>query len=412
MRLLFSFVGILATTTLVAAPAGFVKTNIPLSAPPVGLAFDALGTLYALEGAAFGDNEATLRVIHSDGSFGPSFPILGDDPSNFFVGSMTFDPIGGRLLITDNTADGRLYAITPTGVQETIAMGVAGISGVAVRDSGEIFVSTSPFGSAGAVLQVNPISGLTTTVLGGLGFGAGLAFDANGDLIVQDANTTTFRGQLRRLPTSLVDGQLSFGSPVPLLADMQSAAGVVTIGDGIFTTGSGGLFHVVGAPLAEASFDANGKTSQYATAVAYTPGTQPFESFAGLNGGRLAYMADFGFVVQDSFVTMITPAEPGDYNGDGHVDSLDYNVWRGAFGTDASATDGNRDGHVDGADYVLWRNHLPPVIVGAATAATNIVPEYVSATQIVFILLSWMMPRRYRTALEPIQGQSRQTLTT
>lgn len=412
MRILMAFSGILVATNLVAAPAGFVKSTIPLDAPPVGLAFDALGTLYALEGAAFGSNEATLRVIHSDGSFGPSFPIIGDDPSNFFVGSMTFDPIGGRLLITDNTADGRLYAVTPTGVQETIAMGIAGIGGVAVRDSGEIFVSTSPFGSPGAVLQVDRDTGLPTIVSDGLGYGAGLAFAASGDLVIQDANTSTFRGRLQKSPISLVDGHLSFGTPEPLLVDMQSAAGLVTVGDGIFTTGSGGLFHVTGTPLAEVSFDAKGMASQFATAVAFASGTQPFESFAGLNGGRLAYMADFGFAAQDSFVTMITPAEPGDYNGDGHVDALDYTVWRGTFSADEPAADGNRDGHVDGADYVLWRKNFSPVIAGAATAATNIVPECVSAAQIVFILLPWMMPRRYRTALEPIQGQSRQTQAT
>lgn len=358
MRLLLAFVGILVTTTAVAAPPGFVKTTIPLNAPPAGLAFDAAGTLYALEGAAFGENEATLRVIHPDGSFGPSFPIVGDDASNFFVGSMTFDALGNRLLITDNTADGRLYAVTPTGAQQTIAMGIAGIGGVAVRGSGEIFVSTSPFGSAGAVLQVDRTTGLTTTVLGGLGYGAGLAFDSSDDLIVQDANTTTFRGQLQRLPISLVAGQLSFGSPVPLLGDMQSAAGVVTTGDYIFTTGSGGLFQVTGTPLAEVPFDANGNSSQFATAIAFDAGIQPFEPFAGPNGGRLAYMADFGFTAQDSFVTVLTPAQPGDYDADGDVDLLDYSAWRGAFGSDNPAADGNRDGQVDAVDYVVWRSRL------------------------------------------------------
>lgn len=105
----------------VAAPAGFVKTTIPLNGLPVGLAFDNGGTLYALEGASFGDNVATLRVIHTDGTFGGSFPVAGDDTSNFFVGSMAYDAVGNRLLVSDNTADGRLYAISKTGEQRTIA---------------------------------------------------------------------------------------------------------------------------------------------------------------------------------------------------------------------------------------------------------------------------------------------------
>ena len=107
-----------------------------------------------------------------------SFPSVGDDPGNFFVGGMTYDPVGDRLLITDNTADGRLYAVSKSGVQQTIGTGIAGIAGVAVRDTGEIFVSTAPFGSAGEVLQVDRTTGAATPVLGGLGYGAGLAFDA------------------------------------------------------------------------------------------------------------------------------------------------------------------------------------------------------------------------------------------
>lgn len=404
MRLLMAFAGILVATTLVAAPAGFVKTTIPLDAPPAGLAFDAAGTLYALEGAAFGENSATLRVIHSDGSFGSSFPIVGDDASNFFVGSMAYDAVGNRLLITDNTADGRLYAVTPTGAQQTIATGISGIGGVAVRESGEIFVSTSPFGSPGAVLQVDRTSGLTTPVLGGLGYGAGLSFDANGDLIVQDANSTTFRGQLQRLPISLIAGELLVGSPVPLLGDMQSSAGVVTIGDGIFTTGSGGLFQVTGTPLAEVPFDSNGNASQFATAIAFDAGNRPFESSAGPNGGRLAYMADFGFTTQDSFITVLTPAEPGDYNSDGHVDALDYNVWRGAFGSDNPAADGNRDGIVDAADYVLWRKHMTDLVANSAAVRALAVPE---STSLLLAAMAFVMiaTGSRRASRRPVQAE-------
>ncbi len=36
---------------MAATPLGFVKTTIPLDAPPAGVAFDSGGELYALEGA-------------------------------------------------------------------------------------------------------------------------------------------------------------------------------------------------------------------------------------------------------------------------------------------------------------------------------------------------------------------------
>jgi hypothetical protein len=51
----------------------------------------------------------------------------------------------------------------------------------------------------------------------------------------------------------------------------------------------------------------------------------------------------------------------GDYNGDQVVDSQDYTVWRGAFGstvTPGTGADGNGDGVVDSADYLLWRKSV------------------------------------------------------
>ena len=290
---------------------------------------------------------------------------------------MAYDPVGDRLLITDNTADGRVYAVEKSGAKQTLSTGLAGVAGVATRDSGEIFVTTSPFGSAGEVFEVDRTSGAATSVLGGLGYGAGLAFDLGDNLIVQDADTTTFQGRLQQLPISGPPGGITFGTAVTLLSGMQSSAGVTVDSEGdLFTTGSGGLFHVSGSPLAETSFDSNGNASQFATAIAFDAGTRPFERFAGPDGGRLAYMADFGFASQDSFITMLTPAKPGDYNGDGLVDANDFAVWRSTFGstTDASA-DGNSDGDVDARDYVIWRKNFRRRAWGLIATGLVSVPE-------------------------------------
>ncbi len=339
---------------------------------------------------SFGRSEAILRVIHPDGTFGSSFSIFGDDTSNFFVGGIAYDPVDDRLLVTDNTADGRLYAVSKSGVQQTIAMGIAGIAGIAVRASGEIFVSTSPFGSDGAVLQINRTSGLTTPVLDGLGFGAGLAFDAGNDLVVQDADTTTFQGRLQRLPISDSGGNITFGVPETLLSGMQSSAGVVVADNDIYTTGSGGVFRVSGFPPTETSFDSNGDPSQFATAIAFDPGIQSFEPFSGSDGGRLAYMADFGFASQDSFVTLLTPSEPGDYNADGHVDADDYATWRAAYSTSNLAADGNLDGQVDASDYVLWRAHLMSSAQDLSLAGKSGVPEPATLC-VLMVALVWLL---------------------
>ncbi|MEZ6068684.1 MAG: hypothetical protein R3C10_00145 [Pirellulales bacterium] len=65
---------------------------------------------------------------------------------------------------------------------------------------------------------------------------------------------------------------------------------------------------------------------------------------------------------------------PGDGNGDGWVDGLDYLLWAGAFGahpgSDGDVSDGdfNDDGWVDGLDYLLWAGNF------GSHASTN-VPE-------------------------------------
>lgn len=65
---------------------------------------------------------------------------------------------------------------------------------------------------------------------------------------------------------------------------------------------------------------------------------------------------------------------PGDYNGDGTVDTLDFDVWRNAFGAVSGsglAADGNADGVVNAADYTVWRDAFAagPAAVPEPTAA-------------------------------------------
>lgn len=371
MRLSTLLLGLCLASVASAMPPGFVKSTIPLSGTPVGLAFDADGALYALQGASFGSNDAILRAFLPNGTPNGSFPIEGDDAGNFFAGGVAYDPIGDQLLISDNTADGRLYTVSKAGAQHTLATGLTGVAGIAVRSTGEIFVSTAPFGSPGAVVQVDRTTGAKTEVLGGLALGAGLAFDGD-DLIVQDAillPSFQTRGRLQRLPITGTT-QLQFGPTELLLDDMDSGYSVILDSEAnIYTTGGGGLYQVTGTPLAEISVLPAG----FSGAMAFDSGT--FEKFAGPDGGRLAFVAEGSFGIEDQFVTILTPARPGDYNADGLVDASDYGVWRSAVGSENLAADGNNDGIVDGADYVLWRHHLQSTTENSGAAAGANVPE-------------------------------------
>lgn len=371
-------VALLSAVPAFAVPEGYTARTIPLNAPPAGLSFDANGVLYALESASFGSNGATIRVIHPDDSFGTNLPVVGDDPGNFFVGGMTYDPIDNRLLITDNTSDGRIYSVDALGVQQTIAMGIPAIAGVAVRSTGEIFVSTALGNNMGQVLQVDRQNGNTTVVASGLDFGAGLALDTNGDLLVQEADSSDFSGRVHRLPITENGANLIFGSLSLLIDDMQSSAGLVVDSEGdIFSSGSGGLFSILGTPLTELSFSNNGSPTQFATALAFDAGSQPFEPFAGPDAGRLALMADFSFGGADTFVTLIEPLPPEDanFNDDLTVDGVDLSIWEQNFGTASGATnmigDADGDEDVDGLDFLIWQQQFG----SGALVAPQAVPE-------------------------------------
>jgi hypothetical protein len=72
----------------------------------------------------------------------------------------------------------------------------------------------------------------------------------------------------------------------------------------------------------------------------------------------------------------------GDYNQDLVVDSADFAVWHGAFGSTSSPrADGNFDGVVDSADYTIWRDNFgadisgegfdPPIGVGSGSIGSG-----------------------------------------
>jgi hypothetical protein len=96
---------------------------------------------------------------------------------------------------------------------------------------------------------------------------------------------------------------------------------------------------------------------------------------------------------------------PGDANGDGWVDGLDYLIWAGNFGDDPAddppGSPGNGDfdddGNVDGLDYLLWAGNFGQ---HNATAAPE--PNTVGLVAIaVFGLSGWRIPNRRRRATRP-----------
>jgi cytochrome c peroxidase len=98
----------------------------------------------------------------------------------------------------------------------------------------------------------------------------------------------------------------------------------------------------------------------------------------------------------DPFVTL-----PGDYNGDGVVNTSDYQVWRSNLG-DASAlvADGDGSGVVDAADFVTWRKNLgrtwQDLAPGSGSGvAPGAVPEPASLA-LALLAGSWVLTLRRR----------------
>ncbi|MEZ6073233.1 MAG: hypothetical protein R3C10_23925 [Pirellulales bacterium] len=129
----------------------------------------------------------------------------------------------------------------------------------------------------------------------------------------------------------------------------------------------------------------------------FTP--QPGNEFLILSyasrSGEFDAVLGAGLIGSDVFLTPIYDANalrlvalsPGDGNGDGWVDGLDYLLWAGAYGThpgpDGDIGDGdyNDDGWVDGLDYLMWAGNY-----GSHTAMA--VPEPAALTTVLVALLT------------------------
>lgn len=84
-----------------------------------------------------------------------------------------------------------------------------------------------------------------------------------------------------------------------------------------------------------------------------------------------------------------TPVSQGDYNGDGMIDSEDYDIWKTNFGTFFADADGNGNGIVDAADYTIWRDNL-----GAGSGSVASVPEPSTALLGIILICGVSLKRR------------------
>lgn len=85
-------------------------------------------------------------------------------------------------------------------------------------------------------------------------------------------------------------------------------------------------------------------------------------------------------IIQATFTTFVVP---GDFNGNGNVNSADYDIWRANFGSTTSlAADGSGSGEVDAADFILWRKNLGTSVSFGASTDVNAANESAAAAAV------------------------------
>ena len=79
----------------------------------------------------------------------------------------------------------------------------------------------------------------------------------------------------------------------------------------------------------------------------------------------------FGPIVNDLIVSLVPKPIPGDFDGDGDVDGVDFGLWQTGYPTASGASlgdgDFDGDGDVDGVDFGIWQANYPTNMGSAAT---------------------------------------------
>jgi sugar lactone lactonase YvrE len=236
----------------------------------------------------------------------------------------------------------------------------------------------------------------------GLTSAQGLAFAANGDLLVGDgfAMTATDVARIVRVHNGVQStwgftDQHVFFAPVAMLTQANGDVLVVDMLGNyvarVSDAGIPGFFASINPPVAPPStnfpsditFDPNGNVVISALGETNPPDNRGALWRYDLNGNIID--PDNDATPNEPIVSGIEPIGgidytpslktlAGDYNGDNTVDSADYAKWRtdnGKFVAQGNGADGNSNGIVDTADYVLWRK---AAVSGSGSVAASI-PE-------------------------------------
>ncbi|HJQ78316.1 MAG TPA: chitobiase/beta-hexosaminidase C-terminal domain-containing protein [Lacipirellulaceae bacterium] len=140
-------------------------------------------------------------------------------------------------------------------------------------------------------------------------------------------------------PEFLIDGSRMHGGVIPADAEVGFQNTNTGSPGVIYFTTDGSDPRLVGGAVNSASAQA------YSSEIPLTETTHVKARI--LRNGQWSALSE---------ATFMRAAVAGDYDRNGIVDTLDYQVWTSNFASTATnAADGNNDGEVNAADYVIWK---------------------------------------------------------
>ncbi len=229
---------------------------------------------------------------------------------------------------------------------------------------------------------------------------AGLAFDAAGDLYASGFFTTpAAAGRIYKFRGPPTWESLGPFAPDPYpYAELQGAAGIAFDADGDMLVA--GLITANAGAIVKFDLEGGALVGQQRLGDFI-----PFPSgMLMLDDGQLL-VTSLGFGPTSGSVYRFNPETGarsillgGDFNEDGVVDPLDFTQWRASFGADALA-DADFDGDTDGNDFLAWQRGLgrttapdlfspSAFVVYDAPPASGSVPEPAAVTLAAAVLVA------------------------
>ncbi|MCA9102262.1 MAG: hypothetical protein KDA63_13965 [Planctomycetales bacterium] len=321
---------------------------------PTDLAIESTGT--ALLTVGFDSSYTTADTLTVGDEGDATFDVIGEaQTGTTFIaktaGASSAYVSGGTWTINNaGPASGSLFV----GGSDTTAGGAGTITVLGTLDVNNLL---KVYGGSVVTLNSGTIHAAQVDVLGRIdGFGT------------IDAPTTNVEGTIAPSTLFLDTGRLVFDGDLTLFSMSELDVDL----DGLIEQSEFDVVDVLGNAMLDGALNVSlvggftlelGQSFEIMDIVGTRSGT-----FSGLGEGALVgnfggidlFISYLGGNGNDVVLFTLAAGLPGDGNGDGWVDGLDYLLWASHYGThpgpDGDITDGdyNDDGSVDGLDYLLW----------------------------------------------------------